>query len=86
MQSPLCNYCFLTIQGLLTSQSIKFLDSLYWPANFEYMGTLDWSNVISLEGEAGSLSYQQCMDNAKYAVTMARKIGISSIMSLSPIV
>ena len=34
-------------------------------------GTLDWSNVLT----GGDLNYQQCMDNAKYAVTMARKIG-----------
>ena len=34
-------------------------------------GTLDWENVA--RGE--NLEYGQCMDNAKYAVTMARKIG-----------
>ena len=34
-------------------------------------GTVDWDNVV--KGE--DLDYQQCMDNAKYAVTMARKIG-----------
>merc|ERR1712154_84089 len=34
-------------------------------------GTVDWDNVV--KGE--HLDYQQCMDNAKYAVTMARKIG-----------
>ena len=33
--------------------------------------TVDWSNVMT----GDTLSYQQCMDNAKYAVTMARKIG-----------
>ena len=38
-------------------------------------GTLDWSNVINPASQATSLTYQQCMDNAKYAVTMARKIG-----------
>ena len=37
-------------------------------------GTLDWTNVITPDSSQ-SLSYQQSMDNAKYAVTMARKIG-----------
>ena len=44
-------------------------------------GTLDWSNVITPTSQATSLTYQQCMDNAKYAVTMARKIGNSIIIS-----
>ena len=34
-------------------------------------GTVDWSNVAT----GDKLSYGECMDNAKYAVTMARKIG-----------
>ena len=38
-------------------------------------GTVDWSDVITPASRNSSLSYQQCMDNAKYAVTMARKIG-----------
>jgi len=38
-------------------------------------GTVDWSDVITPASQSSSLSYQQCMDNAKYAVTMARKIG-----------
>jgi len=40
-------------------------------------GTLDWSAVVSPDSqtETRCLSHQQCMDNAKYAVTMARKIG-----------
>ena len=38
-------------------------------------GTVDWSSVSM----GDRLSHQQCMDNAKYAVTMARKIGKESL-------